>query len=300
MTVRCLLIGGAAALAVFAQDNVAKHAPAGAATTVAIMQVGPMTGGNVAYFGAESAGSPKVVKGAPFSETITEHKRTLADGNTIDEKQTGALCRDSEGRTRREQTLGPIGPVPAGPNPVQLVFINDPVAGVSYVLDTNRKTAQRLQLPGTVAHAGATTGGSFSIALSTGGGTPRTAAAIAAPVGGAVWVSSSGEKPVEESLGTKAFEGVQAEGTRITTTIPAGQIGNARPIEIVTERWYSPQLQMTVMTSTNDPMMGQTVYRLANISLDEPAPSLFEIPSDYAVTDGPANAKVLVSPAPTK
>jgi hypothetical protein len=89
-----------------------------------------------------------------------------------------------------------------------------------------------------------------------------------------------------EALGTQVFEGVQAEGTRITMTIPAGQIGNERPIVTVNERWYSPELQTVVMTRNSDPRSGETTYRLTNINRNEPDPTLFQVPSDYTVKEG--------------
>lgn len=90
-----------------------------------------------------------------------------------------------------------------------------------------------------------------------------------------------------ESLGTQTIEGVEATGTRKTTTIPAGQIGNELPIRIVSERWYSPALQATVLSRRDDPRFGETVYRLTNINRSEPAASLFEVPAGYTVTDEP-------------
>jgi hypothetical protein len=89
----------------------------------------------------------------------------------------------------------------------------------------------------------------------------------------------------QEDLGTRTVEGVQAQGTRSTRTIAAGEIGNARPIEIVDERWYSPDLQLTVMTRHSDPREGETVFRLTNIQRIEQVRSLFEVPSGYTVND---------------
>jgi TonB family protein len=94
-------------------------------------------------------------------------------------------------------------------------------------------------------------------------------------------------KPVKESLGKQVIEGVEAEGTRTTITFPAGMMGNERPINIVSERWYSPELQTVVMTKHSDPRFGETSYRLTNINRGEPARTLFEVPSDYAVKEGP-------------
>lgn len=93
-------------------------------------------------------------------------------------------------------------------------------------------------------------------------------------------------KPVKESLGKQMIEGVEAEGTRTTITFPAGMMGNERPINIVSERWYSPELQTVVMTKHSDPRFGETTYRLTNINRSEPARTLFEVPSDYTVKEG--------------
>ena len=102
---------------------------------------------------------------------------------------------------------------------------------------------------------------------------------------------------VKEDLGKQVIEGVEAEGTRTTVTIPAGEIGNERPIEIVNERWYSPELQLVVMTRHSDPRSGETTYRLTNINRTEPAKSLFEVPGDYTIKEG---GPVPFGPAPVK
>jgi hypothetical protein len=84
-----------------------------------------------------------------------------------------------------------------------------------------------------------------------------------------------------EQLGVQNFEGVDAEGTRTVTTIPADAIGNERPIEIVYERWYSKELHMIVFSKHSDPRFGEQTYRLTNINRSEPDPSLFEVPAGY-------------------
>jgi hypothetical protein len=96
----------------------------------------------------------------------------------------------------------------------------------------------------------------------------------------------AGVKSQEAALGNMFIEGVQAQGTRTTTTIPAGDIGNERPINIVDERWYSPDLQMTIMTKHSDPRSGETNFQLKNINRSSPPPTLFEVPSDYTVSAG--------------
>src|SRR5262245_14272109 len=100
--------------------------------------------------------SGKVVKGAPYSATaITEHIQTLSDGNQIVRKNESKLYRDSEGRTRMEQTLETIGKWTAGGEAPQHIFINDPVAGVSYNLDPRTRTANKNVIPQKKAPTGA-------------------------------------------------------------------------------------------------------------------------------------------------
>ena len=109
----------------------------------------------------------------------------------------------------------------------------------------------------------------------------------------------SNANEVKEQLGKQNIEGVEAEGTRTTVTIPAGEIGNERPIEIVSERWYSPELQLVVMTRHSDPRFGETTYKLTNINRTEPAKSLFEVPSDYTIKEGPGIGPK-IAPLPRK
>ena len=90
-----------------------------------------------------------------------------------------------------------------------------------------------------------------------------------------------------ESLGRQDFGGVEAEGEKTVVTIAAGEIGNERPIEIVSERWYSPELQIVVMSKNFDPRFGENTYRLINIDRTEPARSLFEVPAGYRTEEGP-------------
>jgi len=238
----------------------------------------------------------KVVKGAPYSaEAATETTQTLADGNRIARKSSSVVYRDGEGRTRREVTLSSIGPwASASEGEVKMVFIHDPVEGVSYSLNEKDKTARKTPGDGMVVSfsSHASEGVRESGAVRAGVRRQMDKMAVArAEIGGDVRMMKPGIRvpaldPTNgktESLGKRNIEGVEAEGTRTTHTIPAGEIGNDRPIDIVSERWYSPELQSVVMTRHSDPRMGETVYKLSNLRLGEPAPQLFEVPSDYKV-----------------
>ena len=90
----------------------------------------------------------------------------------------------------------------------------------------------------------------------------------------------------KEALGKQTIEGVECEGTRSITTIPAGEMNNELPINIVTESWYSADLQVTILRKFNDPRYGEDVHRLTNIIRAEPAKELFEVPTDYTIKEG--------------
>jgi hypothetical protein len=264
--------------------------PAGAAGAIMYHQAGPMT---MDFIGAEMSFGDKTVKGAPYSaDAVTETTQTLTDGNRITRKTTASMYRDSQGRTRREESLGAIGPWAAAGESPKHIFINDPVAEVSYMLDPQTHTAQKIP----------TVKDKFFATDKAGPGTQAfmirrgvAAGSVSAEGKGAMAVAESTfELPIAkgaapdiktQSLGKQSIEGVAAEGTRSTVTIAAGVIGNELPIQSVSERWYSPDLQTIVMTKRSDPRFGETVYRLTNIQRTEPPASLFELPSDYTVND---------------
>jgi hypothetical protein len=103
-----------------------------------------------------------------------------------------------------------------------------------------------------------------------------------------------------ESLGVQNIEGVNAEGVRTTTTIPAGTIGNEREINVTYEKWYSKDLQIIVLSKHNDPRFGEQTYRVTNINRSEPPASLFSPPADYTVINGQhPQAKPLPTPPRT-
>ena len=259
----------------------------------------------------------KVVKGSPYSATaITEHVQTLSDGNQIIRKNESTLYRDSEGRTRTEQTLGTIGKWTSGGEAQQSIFINDSVAGVSYSLDPRTHTAHKTVYPQKKRLVLTPNGpnGTFMINGQTVTQTEFEAAAEKKLKAHEEMLAkermeaSSAPNPKTklemlqqgkmgtgqrktESLGTQTIEGVSAEGTRSTITIPAGEIGNTLPLEIIDETWYSHELQTMLMTRHRDPRSGETTYRLTNLSRSEPDRSLFEVPAGYDVQEGKMSPK---------
>ncbi|HEV8130655.1 MAG TPA: hypothetical protein VGQ81_05360 [Acidobacteriota bacterium] len=239
-----------------------------------------------------------VVKGAPYqAQAVSEHVQTLSDGNRIYRNQATAVYRDGEGRTRRDQTVTAIGPWTSSAGEGQVVFINDPVAGFNYVLEVQNRTARKIpggffrDAAGHSAHA-AVEHTAHAAAEHTAHVEGAVRSSVVVTEGGAPAFHAMGRsfsKPStraarKETLGKQVIEGLEAEGTRTVLTIPAGEIGNERAIEIVDERWYSPELQMVVMSKHSDPRMGEDTYRVTNIKRAEPDPSLFQVPSDYNVS----------------
>jgi TonB family protein len=351
------------------------------------------------FVSSEMSFTSSLVKGAPYSaDAVTESVQTLMDGNRIVQRSTSRTFRDSEGRTRREQTLGNIGPLSSAGEPVKIILINDPVEGVNYVLHPDRNEASKTMFhiggvgngaiffQGSVVHPTSTAKQSAvnlqalqemavkrtqpaypAIAKAAGAqgtvvvnlqvnehgdviaaravsGHPllRDAAQDAArqwkfkaaqnhgqpaKTQGIItfnftlsnsasetkpeWTSESGssysysfssqngsEPQVmlkrmsenstavkKESLGKQMMEGVEVEGTRLTRSIPAGEIGNEKQIDIVTEIWRSPELQVDVSRRTTDPRSGESVYKLTNIVRAEPDASLFKLPEGYTVKE---------------
>jgi hypothetical protein len=245
------------------------------------------------------------VTGAPYSATMTtEMVQTLSDGTHITQTTTGTVARDSEGRTRQDAPLPSFGNLSAA-NAPHLVFIQDPVAQVSYTLDLTNKTAQKMPVmpPPTSADVGASDKrevfrpdvGAGQVSLSTGGpmpllpGSPPPAAAEPGVMMFQKTIIGDNEfaSARTEDLGSQTMQGIAVTGTRTTRSIPKGRIGNDAPITIVTEVWTSSELRTVVSSKRTDPRMGEQTFELTNISRSEPDPSLFTVPPGFTVTDGP-------------
>ena len=257
---------------------------------------------------------------SPFSaEEVNESVQTLADGNRIVRRSSGKMYRNSDGRVRREMTGG-LGGTMANTMGVmgtlystgQGISIATPVAG--HLLSTNLTTARVVEMPSGQAVTITSSGGEMTIAQKRNVEERMKVAGAAAPVavtsqGGLVYSSGASATATmqggtkydvkTEELGTRDFEGVSAQGTRRTTTIPADAIGNERPIEIVYERWHSKDLGLVVYSKNSDPRFGDQIYKLTNIVRAEPDPSLFAIPVEgKKLTGEPATVYRVVEGKP--
>jgi hypothetical protein len=279
-------------------------ASAAGAQDTAFMAQG-RAGLNVVALEAVDSGRP--VLNAPYSaDAVTEVTQTLADGNRIEQRTTAAIARDSRGRIRREQQGLALGGFVAK-NDAAIVTITDPSAGTHVVLNAEDRSVMRSKML-TYAAGARVTGVPPDVLVQrreviratrrpAGDGPPEAGAtfelAVPPPLPGLPGLAGlaipfgpqamldGGAKAETETLEPRQIEGLRAEGTKTTMTIAAGAVGNALPIEVVSERWYSPELQVVVLTRRFDPRFGETIYRLTNIVRAEPAADLFEVPADF-------------------
>jgi hypothetical protein len=232
---------------------------------------GPPFGAPMELMGFEGMHGGKLVKGAPFSATATaETTETLQDGSLIHRTSQVTMYRDSQGRSRHEVTLTGVGPLTASGTPKKMISISDPVAGVHIMLDNDQKVAHKSAIR---THEGngssADSAANFESRMQ-----EREQKEIAAGL------------LKKESLGTQTISGIMAEGTRTTRTIPAGEIGNEKALQIVSERWVSTDLQILLKSTRTDPRSGTTTYTVTNIQRTEPAATLFTVPADFTVQAG--------------
>jgi hypothetical protein len=291
-----LMLGALAAIPASGQDVIHYRADA----------AGGVAQGGVSVIAVDPVSIGATVTDAPYSaEGITEVTQTLADGNRIERRTTTTIARASDGRTRREQQGFAIGNY-VGRNAQPIVTITDPTSGMHITLNYDLKVAFRMK-PGWVSMAGSPdergaigTGPFLSRGAVIAGDPPSVSSARRGvpaphpppPLGvfderviafEATDMPREGEKT--EQLEARTIEGLRAEGTRTTMTVPAGAVGNALPIDVVSERWFSPELQVVLMTRRADPRFGETIYRLTNIVRSEPSPDLFEVPPDFRIED---------------
>jgi hypothetical protein len=264
------------------------------------------------------------VAGAPFSgEEVTETNQTLADGTRIHRENRTTVYRDSQGRTRRETPdnitiTDPVASVTYLLNPKAMTGQKLPMAGGVYTFVRSGSLGGTISAPGPSTFTMTSSGDVPANITINVNGVPLDEKAVAEAMakakasgstqtityqrrevttavgGGSGTAPASGRtvrsfmfsrKPKGESIGNQTIEGVNAEGVRNVTTIETGSLGNDRPIQIVTESWYSPELQMVIMSKHSDPMTGEEVFRVTNINRGELAAYLFQPPAGYQVTE---------------
>jgi len=204
---------------------------------------------------ARPAGQTGPVIGKPVSATEKHQtQEILKDGTRSNQSFTGSFYRDDKGRMRVESS--------------SLIVIFDPVAGMLYQLHPKAKTYGEQTVP------------------------LRGVQVFIAVVGEGVWIDISGghshgdESGTRKDLPPSVINGIQTVGTRLTVPIPRETVGNKRPLETVTERWYSEDLKLLVKSSNYDPRSGKASYELTNIVQGPPDPALFRVPQGYTLGEG--------------
>lgn len=221
-----------------------------------------------------------ITTGAPYSaETVMETAQTLGDGNRISRKTTGRVYRDGSGRVRREedQKDGSVS-----------ISIVDPIAGVSYVLDPNARIAWKTSTNAVVTLMKTVADSEQQRAeIEKAMAEKKLAMARSGGAGAGTMVAARRmfDKMPEGELEHRTIDGLAVEGRSASKTIPAGEIGNQRPITIVNEEWRSPELKVLVMTHHSDPRSGESTYQLTNIVRGEPDATLFVVPAGYEIRE---------------
>lgn len=225
--------------------------------------------------------------GLPFSaDGITTASQLLADGTRLEQQTNTRLFRDSAGRVRREQSI--VGLTPAA---LPVVTITDPAAAISYTLDSRTQTAYRAPLQAYVRSGGMPPGArqTYTASYRDGRAVVRPVPPVASPRAegpdDAVGVIPSGTGSRTETLTTQQIAGLWSTGTRTSVTLVRGMVGNDRPFNVTTERWTSTDLNVVMLSRSDDPRVGTTEYRLTNVVRAEPAAALFVVPAGYRVVD---------------
>lgn len=273
-TIRLTAASGALALATLASSQEIQIAQIG-------KEISEFNGMQFTYQIANSnAGmQSKVITGAPYeADEKSVMTQTLADGNRIVQATSSRLYRDQQGRARVERSLKGLSP--EGGEVEKTVMINDPVAAAHFVLDERNRTVMKSS-PASLRDAKAMAEHLHSLEFALGKAKGTVHSGSEPIVVTKHSVIDGGENTKTESLGKQVMEGLSVEGTRTTVTIPAGAMFNERTIEIVSEKWFSPDLQMVIMSKRTDPRMGETVYTISKINRANPELSLFQVPAGY-------------------
>jgi hypothetical protein len=234
-----------------------------AASCISLAQA-PFLGRGLGFGGGLEAFTRKAVTGEPFSAQVNVQRlQTLANGNQIRTQGQSNIYRDSQGRVRIDTTI--TSPGSSGQTRT-MTTIHDPVAGYEYRLNPQKMNGVQVAIH------------------------QRTEPSS---------TSSSRVRPANrfadlqvqtQSLGTTTINGVDATGTQVTRTIPAGTIGNSAAIQMVRATWVSTALGVPVQVTVSDPRSGTETMNLTNIVTAEPSGSLFVVPSGYTITSAPSRS----------
>lgn len=213
------------------------------------------------------------IANAPFSAILhTEWTRPMAEGGSTTLVGQRRVARDSRGRIYEERgALVPKDGSAESRN--QMVQIADPNTHILYSCSMLR-TPHRC----TLQTFNETSQTKFEPALGPPGPLPY----------------NMGFR-THEDLGTRSIEGIDAHGTRDTTTYNLGVKGSYQQFSALREFWRSEKLGINLYSELTGRNVGKQTFTLTDVSLSEPDRSLFELPEGFAVED---HRKPAADPAP--
>jgi hypothetical protein len=250
------------------------------------------------------------VQHEPYTaEFKTTHVQTLPDGTTITRETKEVTAVDSQGRRMNANSIQ-IGAL-SGQSEMLQTRVHDPVENTEATWDTRNKTARVTKLPpedqrqgcwandagnyranygplrqpGQPAGAGGAMGTVFGSSTVVSSGTAVSGSSIVTTTLPATMPRTVSNQMVREELGTDVIQGVEVRGSRMTRTIPVGQIGNDRPLVSTDETWMAPSLGGIVLRSVNEsPQSGRQTREVVSLTIGDPDPAVFQPPEGYKVT----------------
>jgi hypothetical protein len=203
------------------------------------------------------------LQNAPFSAIVhSEWIKTLTGGGTSTTQNQRKIARDSLGRIYEERwSLVPKGG--SAQSQMNAIQIADPVGRTLYNCFLH-----------TMPH---------HCMLEKFAETPL--AAFHPAVGKSGPLPNGNGFRVHEGLGIRNFDGVDAVGTRDTTTYNEGVIGNDRSFSVTREFWFSERLGIDLKSDIANPLFGEEVFTVTDLNSAEPDPALFQLPAGFDVLD---------------
>jgi hypothetical protein len=201
---------------------------------------------------------------APFSLVLeTEWVRTLADGGTITLVNKRRIARDATGRVYQERwfLVPKNGNVESQMTTIQIADPNAHTLHNCFYFGTKKTVCEVLRLAGD------------SLAVNT--SEKREAGDL----------PNSEGSYLHEYLGKQFISGVETVGLHDATTYNAGVFGNDRPVIVDREVWYSPQLDLNLLSVRSDPQSGKQTFAARDVVLGDPDPSLFVFPAGFKIVD---------------
>jgi hypothetical protein len=211
------------------------------------------------------------IPGAPYSATMVTTYAAPPEYHGPSFSQRGGWYRDSAGRTRTEETRGPVsvGDASAGPA-TKTVEVNDAVSHCMF------HWSEPWTSTGDPIATVSCSKKVYFLPWDTSWGVKSQVADESA---------QPGRTTRNEPLGHKTINGLDCLGMRstLTTTSPAQPGAQRSTQETVLERWWSPELNVVVWFGPVPPQFGLPTFELKEIHAGEPDSTLFYPSANYKI-----------------